>query len=134
MHQFRTRKSAASDLCWPKTNNGGAKIDGDKNMFFGHNSKLLKPQSWDSWSNRNSKACIFHLYKRFGCAPPNALLYETTFSQNSKVEQRQIEILVNISICVEHVQALLPTLGRSANLNEPRAPRKDTSRSFVFLF
>ena len=76
-----------------------------------------------SWGNRNSKACRFYWYKPFGCAPPKAPLYEATFSQNSKVEQSQIEIVVGISIFVEHVLSLLPTLGGSANLNEPQAPR-----------
>ena len=46
------------------------------------------------------------------------------FSQNSKVEQSKIEILDGMSIFAEHVLSLLPTLGRSAILNEPWAPGK----------
>ena len=53
------------------------------------------------------------------------------FFQNSKVNQSTIEILVGIR---EGAQSLLPTLGRSANLNEPWAPRSDTSRSLVLVF
>ena len=40
-------------------------------------------------------------------------------------------MLVGIRIFVGFLKSLLPTLGRSANLNEPWAPRKDTSRSLV---
>ena len=36
MHQFRTQKSAASDLCWPKTKNGGGPDDNEQNTVFGH--------------------------------------------------------------------------------------------------
>ena len=79
----------------------------------------------------NSKACRFYWYKPFGCAPPKAPIYETTFCQNSQVEQRKIEILVGISFFVEDSKSLLPTLGRSANLSEPWARRKDTSGSFA---
>ena len=53
------------------------------------------------------------------------------FSQNFKIQKRKIEILVGIRIFVEASKSLLPTLGRSANLSEPWAPRKDTSRSFA---
>ena len=42
--KIRTQKSAASDLCWPKTKNGGVPDDGTKNVFFGHNSELLEPE------------------------------------------------------------------------------------------
>ena len=80
---------------------------------------------------RASKACRFVRYKPFGCAPPKALFYEVTFSQNFKVQTSKIEILVGVSVFVEGSKSLLPTLGRSANLSEPWAPRKDTSRSFV---
>ena len=40
------------------------------------NSKLLRPQSWDTWVYVNSKARRFHWYKRFGCAPPKAFWCE----------------------------------------------------------
>ena len=43
----------------------------------------------------------------------------------------KMEILVGISVFVEASNSLLPTLGRSANLSEPWAPRKDISRSFA---
>ena len=46
----------------------------------------------------------------------------------------KIKILVGISIFVEASKLLLPTLGRSANLSEPWAPRKDTSRSFAHFY
>ena len=55
------------------------------------------------------------------------------FSQNSKVSKSKIQILIGISVFVEDSKSLLPTLGRSANLSEPWAPRKDTSLSFVHL-
>ena len=42
-------------------------------------------------------------------------------------------MLVGISVFVEDSNSLLPMLGRSANLSEPWAPRKDTSRRFVFF-
>ena len=61
---------------------GGSRIDGIKNMIFEQNSKLLKPESLANGGNRNSKACRFYWYKQFGCAPPKALLYKATFSQN----------------------------------------------------
>ena len=56
---------------------------------------------------------------------------KSLFSQNSKVEKGKIKILVGVSVFVEDSKSLLPTLGRSANLSEPWAPRKDTSRSFA---
>ena len=68
---------------------------------------------------------------KFGCAPPKVLLNDASFSQNSKVEKGKIEILVGIRIFVERFKSLLPMLGRSANLSEPWAPRKGTSRSLV---
>ena len=59
---------------------------------------------------------------------------KSLFSQNSKVEKLKIQILVGISIFVEDSKSLLPTLGRSANLSKPWAPRKDTIRSFVHFY
>ena len=56
------------------------------------------------------------------------------FSQNLQIQQSKIEILVVISVFVEDAKSLLPTLGRSGNLSEPWAPRKDTSRSFAHFF
>ena len=51
-----------------------------------------------------------------------------------KLKKTQIEIIVGISVFVEDSKSLLPSLGRSANLSEPWAPRNDTGRSFVFVF
>ena len=53
------------------------------------------------------------------------------FVQIQKLKKSKIQILVGISVFVEDSKSLLPTLGRSANLSEPWAPRKDTSRSFA---
>ena len=44
---------------------------------------------------------------------------------------RKIQILVSISIFAAPCKSLLPTLGRSVNLSEPWAPRKDTSQSLL---
>ena len=110
----------------------GSKIDNSQNTVFGHNMLISRSQPRPSEWNRNSKACRFHWYKPFGCAPPKASFYEFNFfSQNVKVQKSKIEILVGISFFVEDSKSLLPTLGRSANLSEPWAPRKDTCRSFV---
>ena len=103
-------------------------------MFFGHNSMLLEPPSLPTCRNRQFKACRFHWYQPFGCVPPKASFYEANFSQNSRVLKSKIHILVSISVFGEDSKSLLPTLGRSANLSEPWAPRKDTSRSFVQFF
>ena len=37
----------------------GSRIDGDKNMLFGKNSELLKPESLAIVVNVNSKTCRF---------------------------------------------------------------------------
>ena len=108
----------------------GVPDDNETNMRFGHNSELLKPHSLAKGSYGHFKASRFHWYKPFGCAPPKALFYEATFSQNLKVEKSKIKILVGTSIFVVLCKSLLPTLGRSANLSEPWAPRKH-SRSLV---
>ena len=86
------------------------------------------------WGTVHRKVCRFHWYKPFGCARPKASLYEVTFCQNSKVQKSKIQILLGISIFVAVCKSLLPTLGRSANLSEPWAPRKDTSRSFAHCY
>ena len=121
VHQSRTNRRP-QNYTGRRSKMGGSRIDNNKNISFGYNSKLLKPHNPKSVRNRNSKVCRFHWYKPFGCAPPKAPLYEVTFSQNSKVEQSQIEILVGMSVFVEDSKSLLPTLGRSTNLNEPWAP------------
>ena len=50
------------------------------------------------------------------------------FSQNFKLATGTIEILVGMSMIVGLLKSLLPTFGRSANLSEPWAPRKEVSR------
>ena len=108
---------------------GGSRIDYEQSAVLGHKPKLLKPHRWPKCCNREFKACRFYWHKPFGCAPPKAPFYEATFSHNPKVDKSQIEIVFGINIFAEHFLSLLPTLGRSANLNEPWAPRKDASRS-----
>ena len=48
---------------------------------------------------------------------------KSLFLKIQKLQKRKIEIIVGISVFVEGSKSLLPTLGRSANLNEPRVPR-----------
>ena len=63
------------------------------------------------------------------------LFYEVTFvSQILTVDKGKIEILVSISVFVEDSKSLLPTLGRSANLSEPWAPRKELSRRYATFY
>ena len=42
---------------WAEDQKWGVPDDGRKNMLFGDNGKLLKPESLDTGSNRNSKVC-----------------------------------------------------------------------------
>ena len=50
-----------------------------------------------------------------------------------RVFASKIEILVGIIMFAEPVLSLLLTLGRSANLSEPWAPRKELSRRYATL-
>ena len=60
------------------------------------------------------------------------LFYEVTFFFSKfQSSTSNIEILVGVNVFVEHSKSLLPTLGRSANLNEPWAPRKELSRIYT---
>ena len=70
------------------------------------------------------------LQKLGKCFAPHSLeaLKATASDREFQSSKSKIEIPVGISVFVVDSKLLLPTLGRSANLSEPWAPRKELSR------
>ena len=122
MHQFWTQQSAASELCGPKTKNGGSRINNEQHAVFDHNPVVQKSESRTSARKRNSKACRFYWYKPFGCASPKALLYEFSFvkiQKLNKVKSRDQSGLAFLQGPVNRYCRRLGVQRISANLGPP---------------
>ena len=100
----------ASELCWPKTKNGGGPGSIMNNMHFLAINRLFRsrrallPQGNETVRHVDSSGI-----NRLAVRLQKLHFMKSLFSQNSKVQKRKIEILVGIRVFVEDSKSLLPT-------------------------